>query len=103
MKKELIELRINGRAHEVAIESSALLLDTLRQDLQLTGSKRACDDSSCRACTVLVHRIPMLSCTMRAASSEAQETTTIEGVSDPGSLAATHKDYGVSEAAQCAL
>ncbi len=47
MKKELIELRVNGRSHELAIEPTKLLLDALRQDLQLTGSKRACDDSSC--------------------------------------------------------
>ena len=47
MKKELIELQINGRSYELAIEPSKLLLDTLRQDLQLTGSKRGCDDSSC--------------------------------------------------------
>jgi len=46
MKKELIELRVNGRPHELAIEPSALLLDVLRQELQLTGSKRSCDDSS---------------------------------------------------------
>ena len=53
MKKELIELRVNGRSHELAFEPSKLLLDVLRQDLDLTGSKRGCDDSSCGACTVL--------------------------------------------------
>ena len=66
MKKELIELRVNGRNREVAIEPSKLLLDTLREDLQLTGSKRGCDDSSCGACTVLVDGTPMLSCTVIA-------------------------------------
>src|SRR6202165_840735 len=101
MKKELIELRINGRAHELALEPSALLLDALRQDLQLTGSKRACDDSSCGACTVLVDGIPMLSCTMLAASCEGQEITTIEGVSEHGSLAAIQKAYGDWGGAQC--
>src|SRR2546430_9596542 len=101
MKKELIALRINGRSHELAIEPSKLLLDTLRQDLQLTGSKRACDDSSCGACTVLVDGIPMLSCTMLAASCEAQEITTIEGVSEHGSLAAIQKAYGDWGGAQC--
>ncbi|HEV2698601.1 MAG TPA: 2Fe-2S iron-sulfur cluster-binding protein, partial [Terriglobales bacterium] len=53
MKKQLLELRINGRSHEIAIEPNELLLDALRQELQLTGSKRGCDDSSCGACTVL--------------------------------------------------
>ena len=82
MKKELIELRINGRARELAIEPNKLLLDLLRQDLGLTGSKRACDDSSCGSCTVQVDGVPMLSCTMLAASCEGQEITTVEGVAD---------------------
>src|SRR6201988_443673 len=101
MKKELIELRINGRTHEVATEPSALLLDVLRQDLDLTGSKRGCDDSSCGACTVLVDGIPMMSCTLLAASCEGQQITTVEGVSEHGSLAAIQKAYGDWGGAQC--
>jgi carbon-monoxide dehydrogenase small subunit len=101
MKKELIELRVNGRAHEIAIEASKLLLDALRQDLDLTGSKRGCDDSSCGACTVQVDGIPMLSCTMLAASCEGQEITTVEGVSEHGSLAAIQKAYGDWGGSQC--
>ena len=101
MKKELIELRVNGRSHELAIEPNKLLLDMLRQDLQLTGSKRGCDDSSCGACTVLVDGIPMLSCTLLAASCEAQEITTVEGVSERGGLAAIQKAYGDWGGAQC--
>ncbi|HUE52576.1 MAG TPA: (2Fe-2S)-binding protein [Terriglobales bacterium] len=101
MKKELIELRVNGRSHEFAIEPSKLLLDALRQDLQLTGSKRGCDDSSCGACTVQLDGVPMLSCTMLAASCEGQEITTIEGVSEHGSLAAIQKAYGDWGGAQC--
>ncbi|PYY13414.1 MAG: hypothetical protein DMG61_13440 [Acidobacteria bacterium] len=94
MKKELIELRVNGRSREVAIEPAKLLLDTLREDLQLTGSKRGCDDSSCGACTVLVDGTPMLSCTMIAASisvddeGHAPEITTVEGVAEHGAMAA---------------
>jgi aerobic-type carbon monoxide dehydrogenase small subunit (CoxS/CutS family) len=101
MKKELVELKINGRSRELATEPSKLLLDALRQDLQLTGSKRGCDDSSCGACTVLVDGIPMLSCTMLAASCEGLEITTIEGVSEHGSLAAIQKAYGDWGGAQC--
>lgn len=101
MKKELLELKINGRTHELAIEPSKLLLEVLRQDLQLTGSKRGCDDSSCGACTVLVDGIPMLACVLLAASCEGQEITTVEGVSEHGSLAAIQKAYGDWGGAQC--
>ncbi len=101
MKKELIELRVNGRTHEVAVEPSQLLLDVLRHDMQLTGSKRGCDESSCGACTVLIDGTPMLSCTMLAASCEGQEITTIEGVSEHGSLAAIQRAYGDWGGAQC--
>ena len=106
MKKQLLELRVNGRTHEIAIEPNRLLLDALRVDLQLTGSKRGCDDSSCGACTVLVNDLPVLSCTLLAAScqsngAEEQEITTIEGVAEHGSLAAIQKAYGDWGGAQC--
>ena len=101
MKKQLIELDVNGRIHELAIEPNALLLDVLRVDLVLTGSKRGCDDSSCGACTVMVDGTPMLSCTLLAASCEGQQITTIEGVSEHGSLAAIQKAYGDWGGAQC--
>src|ERR1700688_2876035 len=101
MKKELVELKINGRTHELAIEPNALLLDVLRQDLGLTGSKRGCDESSCGACTVLVDGVAMMSCTLLAASCQEQEITTIEGVSQHGGLAANQKAYGDWGGAQC--
>ena len=101
MKKELVELRVNSRSYELAVEPNKLLLDVLRQDLDLTGSKRACDDSSCGACTVQVDGIPMLACTLLAASCEGQEITTVEGVADHGGLAALQKAYGDFGGSQC--
>src|SRR2546423_12301336 len=101
MKKELVDLRVNGRTRELAIEPSKLLLDVLREDLGLTGSKRGCDDSSCGACTVQLDGLPMLACTLLAASCQGQEVTTIEGVSEHGSLAAIQKAYGDWGGAQC--
>jgi carbon-monoxide dehydrogenase small subunit len=101
MKKELIQLRVNGRTHELAVEPGKLLLDVVREDMRLTGSKRGCDDSSCGACTVHVDGIPMLACTLLAASCQEQEITTVEGVSEHGSLAAIQKAYGDWGGAQC--
>ena len=101
MKKVLISLRVNGLSHELAIEPNALLLDVLRRDLNLTGSKRGCDDSSCGACTVLIDGIPLLSCATLAGSCEGQDITTVEGVAEHGSLAAIQKAYGDWGGAQC--
>ncbi len=101
MKKELIELRINGRTHELAAEPNALLLDVLRQNLGLTGSKRGCDESSCGACTVMIDGVPMLSCALLAASCQGQEITTVEGVAEHGGLAAIQQAYGRWGGAQC--
>ena len=101
MKKELVTLKINGRVHELAIEPNRLLLDVLRVDMGLTGSKRGCDDSSCGACTVQVDGIPMLACTLLGASCQEQEITTVEGIAEHGSLAAIQKAYGDWGGAQC--
>ncbi|MGH9521784.1 MAG: (2Fe-2S)-binding protein [Terriglobales bacterium] len=101
MKKQLLELKINGRAHELAVEPNKLLLDVLRQDLGLTGSKRGCDDSSCGACTVQIDGTPMLACTMLAVSCEGREITTVEGIAEHGALAAIQKAYGDWGGAQC--
>jgi aerobic-type carbon monoxide dehydrogenase small subunit (CoxS/CutS family) len=101
MKKELIELRVNGRTHELAIEANKLLLDVLRQDLGLTGSKRGCDDSSCGACTIQIDGVPMLACTMLAISHQGAEIATVEGIAEHGSLAAIQKAYGDWGGSQC--
>jgi aerobic-type carbon monoxide dehydrogenase small subunit (CoxS/CutS family) len=101
MKKELITLRINGRVHEIAIAPNRLLLDVLRQELGLTGSKRGCDDSSCGACTVQLDGVPVLACALLAASCQEREITTVEGIAEHGSLAAIQKAYGDWGGAQC--
>jgi carbon-monoxide dehydrogenase small subunit len=101
MKKELIELHVNGRGHELAVQPNALLLDVLRQELGLTGSKRGCDDSSCGACTVQVDGVPMLACTMLAASFQDCEIATVEGLANRGGLDALQKAFGDFGGSQC--
>ena len=101
MNKEPIRLKINGDQYEVAVPANKLLLDALREDLRLTGSKRGCDDSSCGCCTVLVDGVPQLSCVMLAASYQEVEITTIEGVARGGELTPLQEGFCVEGGAQC--
>src|SRR5262245_43798522 len=84
--KILMRFRVNGESVEVAAPSNRLLLDLLREDLGLTGTKLGCDDGSCGACTVLVDGVPMQCCMMLAISYQDTEITTIEGLAQRGEL-----------------
>lgn len=101
MKKESIRLHVNGQLHDLEVEPNRILLDVLRQDLELTGSKRGCDDSSCGACTVLIGGEPQMSCLMLAVSHQEQEITTIEGVADGSELDPLQRGFAVEGGAQC--
>jgi len=101
LKLESIRLRINGEVREATVEPNKLLLDVLRQDLELTGTKRGCDDSSCGACTVLVNGEPQMSCLMLAVSHQDEEITTIEGVARGREIDAMQQGFVVEGGAQC--
>jgi aerobic-type carbon monoxide dehydrogenase small subunit (CoxS/CutS family) len=101
METERIRLKVNGERREVSAPPNKLLLDVLREDLRLTGSKRGCDDSSCGCCTVLVDGVPQLSCVMLAASYQDVEITTIEGVARGGELTPLQEGFCVEGGAQC--
>ncbi len=101
MNKQLIRLRINGQTHELAIYPNRSLLEVLREEIGLTGTKCGCDDSSCGCCTVLVNGGPMLSCVMLAASYQDAEITTIEGVARDGQLDPLQLGFCEAGGAQC--
>jgi len=101
LQNESIQLHINGQTHALEIQPNRLLLDVLRQDLHLTGTKCGCDDSSCGACTVLVDGQPQMSCLMLAASYRNAEITTIEGVADGSELDPLQRGFIVEGGAQC--
>ncbi len=101
MSKESVQLKVNGERYQVSAPANKLLLDVLREDLRLTGSKRGCDDSSCGCCTVLVDGVPQLSCVMLAASYPDVEITTIEGVARGGELTPLQEGFCVEGGAQC--
>ena len=101
MEKELVRLQINGKIRELEVEPNRILLDVIRQDLELTGAKRGCDDSSCGACTVLIEGQPQMSCLMLAVSYQDQEITTIEGVADGSELDPLQRGFAVEGGTQC--
>ncbi|HTU33450.1 MAG TPA: (2Fe-2S)-binding protein [Candidatus Acidoferrum sp.] len=101
MPKQLLRCGVNGEEREFAVASNRLLLDALREDLRLTGTKRGCDDSSCGCCAVLIDGVPMLSCATLAASCEGVEITTVEGLGAAGALDPTQEGWVECAGAQC--
>ena len=76
----MLELRINGGTYELEVEVGRSLAEVLREDLGLTGTKIACFEGHCGACTVQVDGVPTLSCITLAHTVEGREITTIEGL-----------------------
>lgn len=90
VEKTMASLRVNGRRHRIAIRPYDVLLDVLREQLNLTGSRRGCDMGTCGCCTVIMDGRPVLSCLLLAQEAEEREITTIEGIGDPASPEALH-------------
>jgi carbon-monoxide dehydrogenase small subunit len=78
-----VSLTVNGVAQQHAVEPRTLLVQLLREQCELTGTKIGCDTSSCGACTVLVDGESVKSCTMLAAQADGRDVTTIEGLGTP--------------------
>jgi carbon-monoxide dehydrogenase small subunit len=75
-----LRLRVNGEEYRLEIAAHRLLLDVLREDLKLTGTKRACDIGVCGSCTVLVGDVSVSACLMLALRADGAEVTTVEGL-----------------------
>jgi 4-hydroxybenzoyl-CoA reductase gamma subunit len=101
MAKQLLSLNVNGRSHEVAAPGSALLLEVLRDQLGLTGSKQGCDGGECGACTVLVDDEPRLACITLAASVSGKRIETIEGLSESGRMSRLQQEFHEKLGTQC--
>ncbi|WP_066740756.1 (2Fe-2S)-binding protein [Cupriavidus sp. D384] len=78
--RKLIEVEINGEPRELAVEPHSTLLDALRYDAGLTGTKKGCDVGECGSCTILVDGKPMNSCLMLAPEAHGRKIVTIEGI-----------------------
>ena len=81
-----LQLHVNGVAHQLSVEPRVTLLDLLREQLQLTGTKKGCDHGQCGACTVIVDGRRVLSCLTLTAQCEGKSVTTIEGLANGDAL-----------------
>jgi aerobic carbon-monoxide dehydrogenase small subunit len=100
-KKELINLKINGREREVAAEPRLLLVHFIREQLGLTGTHVGCDTSNCGACTVLLNGKTVKSCTMFAVQADGAEIMTVEGLPQNGSLHPLQEGFKEEHGLQC--
>jgi carbon-monoxide dehydrogenase small subunit len=100
-RKVLGTFQVNGEAHQVAYLPHKTLLEVLREDLGLTGTKHGCELGECGACTVLVDGEPILSCLALAREHEGRAITTVEGLAGPGGPHPLQESFAHLGAAQC--
>lgn len=103
MKHEIV-LTVNGRAHQLVVESHRTLLEVVRDELKLFGARESCGTSLCGACTVWVDGSPVSSCTYLAARSHGRTVTTIEGLAPPDALHPVQRaflDHGAFQCSYC--
>jgi xanthine dehydrogenase YagT iron-sulfur-binding subunit len=96
-----VELSVNGERRVLDIEHRASLLDVLREDLDLTGAKRACDRGECGACTVLIDEKPMLACNLLALQVRGKQITTVEGLAGRADFAPILDAFVAEDGGQC--
>jgi len=100
-QKTHIQLTLNGEPTEVAFAPHKTLLEVLREDLALTGTKHGCELGECGVCTVLIDGQPVLSCLFLGLDAEDREVTTIEGMAEGGRLHPLQETFAELGAAQC--
>jgi carbon-monoxide dehydrogenase small subunit len=101
MSRHNIVLKVNGESYSLEVESDQSLLAVLRENLNLTGTKRGCDKGDCGACTVLLNGMPVNSCLILAVQADGQEVTTIEGVARGDELDPVQEAFVKHGAVQC--
>lgn len=99
--RELVTLRVNGDELTAAIAPYATLLEALREDLGLTGTKHGCEMGHCGACTVLVDDKPVYSCLALAVEAQGHDVRTVEGLARGGQLHPVQRAFAECGAAQC--
>ena len=98
---EHISFVVNGTPHELAVEPRRLLVQAIREDLDLTGTHVGCDTSQCGACTVLLDGRAVKSCTVLAVQADGQSVTTVEGLARDGKLHPLQEAFWEKHGLQC--
>ncbi len=103
METEMVSIgiEVNGILHRLRVKTSALLLEVLREDLGLKGTKRGCDQGQCGSCTVLLDGRPVLSCILLAVQADGKKITTIEGIAAEDRLHPLQEAFVEEGAVQC--
>jgi carbon-monoxide dehydrogenase small subunit len=101
VKRYLITLNVNGDEHNVLVKGNAILTNVLRDQLDLTGTKKGCELGDCGSCTVLLDGKPVDSCLVLAVEADGREITTIEGVAANNELDAIQQSMINHAAVQC--
>ena len=101
MEKKLVKLTVNGKVRELLVKPNDLLLNVLRNDLNLMGAKYGCGIGECGACTVLLDGQTALACLILAVTVEGQEITTIEGMGDHVQMHPLQQSFIEHGAVQC--
>jgi aerobic-type carbon monoxide dehydrogenase small subunit (CoxS/CutS family) len=101
VEKMLVRIRVNGEQREAAVEPRTLLVEFLREHLNLTGTHIGCDTTYCGACTVILNGRTVKSCTMFAPMADGGEITTVEGLSKNGELHPIQEAFAESHGLQC--
>ncbi len=101
MSKVPIKLEVNGETHEREVEPRMTLLDFIRNELNLTGTKEGCGEGDCGACTVVVDGSAVNACLMLAVEADRKEVLTIEGVADGDNLHPLQQAFIENGAIQC--
>ena len=96
-----ITLRVNCKEHALRIPPSRTLLDVLRGELALTGTKNACNQGVCGACTVLIDGLPMNACLLLAANITERDIISVEGLGEGGKLSVVQQAFVDAGAIQC--
>jgi len=96
-----VSITVNGQVHQVTVPAHSLLVDFLRDDLRLTGTKAGCETGQCGACTILLDGVAVKSCTVLAAQADGAAVTTIEGLSVDGSLTKVQTALWEEHGVQC--